>query len=127
MRTRTVVLVLDEKISLMPGMFARVQLILRAIDDAVIIPKQAVLTNPTGGNTVYLVIDGKATSRSVKLGIEQADKVQVVEGLEPGQTIIVGGHEKIVPGMEVRVVEPASNPRAASAPQSGPSRGGKLP
>ena len=81
-RTRTVELVLATQVPLMPGMFARVRLVLEAVDEAVTVPLQAVSVTPAGARVVYVVVDGKAAQREVKIGIEQAGRVQVVSGLE---------------------------------------------
>ncbi len=110
MRTRTVELVLDEPAKLMPGMFARVRLILESVADALTIPQQAVIVTPAGGQMAYVVADGKAVQRKVKVGIEQAGRVQVLAGLDSGDKIVVTGQERLKDGMEVRVAEPGKMP-----------------
>jgi membrane fusion protein (multidrug efflux system) len=121
MRTRTIELVLDEPAILMPGMFARVRLILESVEDALTIPQQAVVVTPAGGQVAYMIADGKAVQRKVKVGIEQAGRVQVLAGLEPGEKVVVTGQERLKDGMEVRVPEPAKMPGQGGSGASGPT------
>jgi multidrug efflux pump subunit AcrA (membrane-fusion protein) len=127
MRTRTVELVLDEPAKLMPGMFARVRLVLDSVENALTIPQQAVIVTPAGGQVAYVVADGKAVQRKVKVGIEQAGRVQVLAGLEPGEKIVVTGQERLKDGMDVRVAEPGKMPGQGGPGASGPAgqKGGK--
>jgi multidrug efflux pump subunit AcrA (membrane-fusion protein) len=127
MRTRTVELVLDEPAKLMPGMFARVRLVLDSVADALTIPQQAVIVTPAGGQVAYVVADGKAVQRKVKVGIEQTGRVQVLAGLEPGEKAVVTGQERLKDGMEVRVAEPGMMPGKGGPAASDPAgkKGGK--
>jgi len=127
MRTRTVELVLDESAKLMPGMFARVRLILESVADALTIPQQAVIVTPVGGQVAFVVAEGRAVQRKVKVGIEQAGRVQVLAGLEPGEKVVVTGQEKLKDGMEVRVAEPGKMPGKLGPAANGPAgqKGGK--
>lgn len=118
MRTRTVELVLAEQVPLMPGMFARVRLVLEVVDEAVTVPLQAVVMTPAGAQVVYVVVDGEALQRKVKTGIEQAGRVQVVSGLEAGAKVVVAGLERLKDGVEVRVSEPG---KSAGRPETAPN------
>jgi len=118
MRTRTVELVLNEEVTLMPGMFARVRLVLQVVDEAVTVPLQALGMTPAGAPVVYVVVDGKAVQRKLKTGIEQAGRVEVISGLEAGAKVVVAGLEKLKDGVEVRVPEPG---KSAGRPETGPN------
>jgi len=121
MRTLTVELSLTDPAKLMPGMFARVRLVLESVEDALTIPQQAVTITPAGGQVAYVVADGKAIQRKVKTGIEQAGRVQVLAGLEPGEKVVVTGQEKLKDGMEIRVAEPGKAPGKPGPGASGPA------
>lgn len=103
MRTRTIELVIQDDVELVPGMFGRVRLILESVREAVLAPAQAVAVTPTGASVVFVVIDGKAVQRKVQTGIEDGGRIQIVLGLEPGDKLIVSGHEKLKDGMQVRL------------------------
>jgi multidrug efflux pump subunit AcrA (membrane-fusion protein) len=124
MRTRTVELKLAEPAGLAPGMFARVSLVLESIENAVTVPQQSILLTPAGGQVAFVVAEGKAAVRKVKTGIEQAGRVEVLTGLEPGEKVIVTGHEKLKDGMEVRVAHPGKGKPGAS-PASKPAAAAK--
>lgn len=106
MRTRTVELAVDGPATLVPGMFARVRLVLESVQSAVTVSLQAIVKTPTGDPSVYVIVDGKAVRRKVRIGIEQTGRVQVLEGLAAGEKIAVAGHEKMKDGIEVRLTEP---------------------
>jgi len=127
MRTRTVEMKLAEPADLAPGMFARVRLVLESVENAVTVPQQTVLVMPGGGQVAYVVADGKAAMRKVKTGIEQAGRVQILAGLEPGEKVVTSGQEKLKDGMEVRVAQPGKG-QPGTSPTSKPvatSKGGR--
>jgi len=129
-RTRTVEAKIAGIPEVMPGMFARLTLKLKQADDAVVVPLAALITTPEGGKVVFVVKDGKALRRKVKTGIEASDRIQLLEGVNPGDKVIISGHKDLKDGMDVRVIEPAKqegkpNP-AGSSPtgQDGSNKAG---
>jgi membrane fusion protein (multidrug efflux system) len=91
---------LDKPIDLLPGMFARLKVLLKNIDDAVVVPLEALVTTPKG-QVVFVVEDGKAIARAVKTGIEADNRIQMVSGVQPGDKVIVAGNEKLKNGVEI--------------------------
>jgi membrane fusion protein (multidrug efflux system) len=119
-RTRTVEAKIAGILDVMPGMFARLILKLRQVDDAVVVPLAALVTTPEGDKVVFVVKDGKALRRKVKTGIEASDRIQVLEGINSGDKVIVSGHKELKDGVDVRVSESAkqegkSNPVGSSS------------
>ncbi len=102
-----------EGVPLVPGMFARVKLFLRTVPDALVIPAEALVKAPDGSTSVYLVAAGKALKRKVKAGIEEKGLVQVVEGVNVNDRVVVTGQERLKDGVEVKIAgekEPAAQP-----------------
>jgi multidrug efflux pump subunit AcrA (membrane-fusion protein) len=66
------------------GMFARMRVVLEALNQAVVVPVEAVLVTPQGDQVAVVIQDGKAVQRTVTTGIEQDRFVQVQAGLAPG-------------------------------------------
>ncbi len=68
-----------------------------------VVPRDAVTER--AGRSVVFVIDGqRAVRRNVSLGLGDDDQVEVREGVEPGERIIVRGLETLTDGTRVRVV-----------------------
>ncbi|WP_303786094.1 efflux RND transporter periplasmic adaptor subunit [Azovibrio restrictus] len=87
---------------LRPGMFVRVRLVFGERADALMIPEQAVVT---GGQTrVFRVEEGKARAVPVRLGARREGRVEVLEGLRPGDRIISAGQQKVRDGQAVQPV-----------------------
>lgn len=88
--------------SILPGQFVRIKLKGLQKRATVVVPQKAVFQTPTGP-AVYLVKDGKAVIKNIKLG-ERAGKDFIVnEGLKPGDLVIVDNLLKLRPDMPVRV------------------------
>lgn len=75
---------------LIPGAFANVQLRLSENPHALMIPSQAIIPQE-GEKSVIVARKGKAHFVKIKTGIRKSSKVEVTEGLEPGDTIISSG------------------------------------
>lgn len=75
---------------LIPGAFANVQLKLGENPRALMIPTQAII--PQEGDKIVIVArKGKAHFLTIKTGIRKSSKIEVIEGLNPGDTIITSG------------------------------------
>lgn len=99
---------------LMPGMFARAELVQGVITNAITVPQRTVARGPAGSATV-LVVNGesKVEVRPIKIDREIGTKVVVSSGLKPGEQIIVEGSQKAPPGSPVTTV-PFNQPGIAS-------------
>ena len=121
---------------LRPGMFARVNAVFGSRPSALVIPEEAIV--PQGGRTfVVKVVPGDKPETlisqrvAVKVGLRQPGKVEILEGLELDDTVVIAGHQRLQKdGTAVRVVDmskpgggkpgaaPAAPAAAASAPAS---------
>lgn len=102
LRTRTIEIVLDKPVDFIPGMFARLKVLLKTVNEAVIVPVEALVTTPKGP-VVFVVEDGKAVRRPVETGIEEGNRIQIITGVHPGDKVIVAGNEKLKDGIIVRL------------------------
>lgn len=87
---------------LVAGSFASVQVPLESDDDAILIPSQSVIPT-TKDKLVAVVRGGKVSLTKVQLGTRTADKVEVLGGLNPGDTILTTGLMQAKDGMDVVV------------------------
>ena len=115
-QTRTVLLrarIPNAEAKLMPGLFARVNLILERRGTALVVPEEAIV--PKGSaSLVVKVVDGKAEFVPVKIGRRRPGEVEIVEGLKVNDTVVTDGQIKLQPGAPVTVM--GSPPPAAEQP-----------
>ena len=83
------------------GMYANLDLNIQLREKALLIPEAALV--PNGDALFAYVIDEKTNAmlRPLKAGIRLAGKVEVLEGLKPGDKVVVEGVQKIRPGAPV--------------------------
>ena len=86
--------------ALKPGTFARVQIVTNRVDKAIVIPVSAVQTR-YGTSLVFVVRDNALTGVEVKLGDRLGPRVEILDGLDPGLTIVADGVEGLSSGMRV--------------------------
>ena len=103
-RTAEAVIVYNDGITLLPGMFARIRIELETVNNAVLIPDKAIVLNIKNEPRVFVVNNGKAQARKLDLGFEENLMVQILDGLKPGEMIVVEGNEKIKDGAMVKVI-----------------------
>ena len=87
---------------LRPGMFVRISLIIDRAQKALVVPEEAIVRR---GNQqfVFRILKGSAILTPVKLGLRETGRVEVVEGLSVGDTLVTAGHAKLREGSRVDV------------------------
>ncbi|MGH0029083.1 MAG: efflux RND transporter periplasmic adaptor subunit [Myxococcota bacterium] len=104
---------------LAPGLFANVDLEIRRIEDAVVVPESAVAQD-LQGSYVWVVDDGNTVSRRpIEIGLREQGRVEVVQGLAPGVRIVTAGIHKVSEGEAVRLSSSNLVGQARSAPAEG--------
>jgi len=96
----------NHEASLKPGFFAHVDLKVDSKSDAIVVPLTSVLPSEAG-MTAYVVQDGQAHRRVIKTGLNvTGDAVEVLEGLEAGEQLVVEGMNALQDGVPVKVLPP---------------------
>jgi len=103
-RTVLVTLVPDTTEKLRPGQAVSVNLVLETKKDILMISTSA-LTERRDGEGVFIVQGDKASWRSVATGFNDAGNIEVLEGLNPGERVIVAGFEELTDGSLIQVQE----------------------
>ena len=113
----------NRQMQLRPGMFARVSAVFGERENALVIPEEAIV--PQGGRTfVVKVVAGANKDEliservAVKVGLRQPGKVEILEGLSLGDTVVVAGQQRLQKdGTLVKVNDSskAQGPSSASA------------
>jgi membrane fusion protein (multidrug efflux system) len=87
---------------LVPGAFAKVKIQLGENDHAIMVPNVAVV--PIGRKKqIYLFKNGKATQTEITTGVRNADNIEVLTGVNLGDTVITTGLLFLKPGSDVKV------------------------
>ncbi len=94
---------------LLPGMYARAVVEQGVVEDALLVPQQAVSRDAAGQAQVSLVDgDGKLMRQTVTAERAVGDQWLITAGLKPGDRVAVEGQQKVAPGSTVRVVPVAA-------------------
>jgi RND family efflux transporter MFP subunit len=105
-----------------PGLFAKLKLIGSGTYNAILINDRAVGTDQSKKFVLVVDKENKATYRPVKLG-PLVDGLRVVkEGLQPGETIVVNGLQRVRPGMVVAPQKTAMLPEGSEKVATTPSK-----
>lgn len=95
----------DRSRRLKPGMFARVDITHDVHDDALLIPKDAILTEDRE-SSVFVIQDSMAFRRIIELGYVNTTHVEVLSGVTAGDTIVTTGKGGLKDSTRVSFVTP---------------------
>jgi RND family efflux transporter MFP subunit len=96
--------VFDESLRLKPGMFVEVQIAIGMKESVLVIPRKALLYKQNK-TYVFVMDQNKVSQREVLLGLTEEDEVEVTDGLNEGEVIVVVGVEGLKDGQRVDVVQ----------------------
>lgn len=91
--------------TLRPGMFARVQL--RFGDKSALVVPEAAIAPANDMNYVYRVDNGQVAKVGVMLGLRRRGMVEIAQGLDEGDEVLISGLQKVSDGTRVNVIPPA--------------------
>jgi membrane fusion protein, multidrug efflux system len=118
--TRTVdvrVAIEDPSMRLRPGLTALTRIVTSHVDDAILVPSQAIVRSDAGP-AVYVAVGGdgarSAELRPIGTGERTSDEVEVTKGLAAGDAVIVEGLARLKPGAKVEV-SASDEPESATA------------
>ena len=125
----------NRQLQLRPGMFARVNTVFGVREGARVIPEEAIV--PQGGRQfVIKLLSGpdektRTTQRvEVKVGLRSPGKVEILEGLEAGDSVVTAGQQRVqrdgtvVTVLDLAIARAAGPGPSASAPAAAPSAPG---
>jgi multidrug efflux system membrane fusion protein len=100
--------------TLFPSQFVNIRLLVDTLQHQTVIPVSAVQRGADGTFVFVVSPDKVANQRSVKLGVQDGDKVAVLAGLKPGDTVVVDGADRLRDGADVDI--PAKGQQKIQAP-----------
>jgi len=92
---------LEKKI--LPGMFVKADLVVNSSENTIVIPKEIIISR-NRKRMVFVVERGEADERYITTGLESIDRVEVLDGLEAGESIVSRGFETLRDDSKVRVI-----------------------
>src|SRR6185436_5463899 len=101
---------------LLPGMYVRVRLEQAETPTGIVVPQQAVTRGTAGDSVMVVAADGTVAPRPVKVGTAQGGDWVILDGVKPGEMVMVDGFQKLRGNAPVKPV-PWQRPQPASAPQ----------
>ena len=111
----------NPKHELKPGTSVQLSLTAQTIQDALVVPANAVLTAPDGTSSVMLAAaDGRAHQTAVKLGVRNGDDVQITEGVNENDKVISSGAYGLPDKTKIQIqaAEPAESGAQDAKPTS---------
>ena len=103
-------------LQLWPGQFVNVRLLLKTLEQVVVVPTSAVQRGPDG-TFVYVVGDAnKVGMRPVTLAQQDDANAVVSQGLTAADLVVTAGFARLKDGAEVKVAPPGPAPGAAATP-----------
>lgn len=114
--------------ALWPGQFCNVRVVLRTEQDAVVLPREAVMTGQSG--PYAFVADGEiARMRPIRIARMQDDVAVVASGVQPGEKVVVEGQSMLTPDARivVRNAAGAQTPEAVKSPGASKAPDGAKP
>jgi multidrug efflux system membrane fusion protein len=109
-------------LKLFPNEFVNARLRLKTLSGVTIAPLRAIQHGAPGTFVYLLEPGGMAHVQVIQTGASQAEEVQVLSGLKPGDTVIVDGVDRLREGARVRVEQAARNPPANTGPGAPPGQ-----
>lgn len=90
---------------LFPNQFVNVRLLLKVLDEALVVPSSAVQSGAAGQFVYALAPDQRIQIRAVKTGPSEGEATAVLEGLQEGDKVVLDGTDKLAEGVKVEVVK----------------------
>jgi membrane fusion protein (multidrug efflux system) len=97
---------------LAPGLFANVDLEIRRIEAAIVVPESAIAVDRQGPHVWRIDDEDKAIRQPIEIGLRERGVVEVVQGLQAGVRVVVAGSHKLSEGKQVQIAETAGLERA---------------
>ena len=117
--TRTIkvrALVHNAGAKLMPGAFANMQITLKKIDSAIMVPTQCVIPD-IRSKKVVVARGGKAEFRTVQTGVRGESLIQITDGIKAGDTVVTSALLFVKPKMDLKIVVTPDSASAGRKPR----------
>lgn len=103
--SRVTVEIIDKDHNIKPGMFAYINIETEILKNRILIPRAALLVRDRR-NLVFIVEDDLAKWHYVTIGDQNEDYIEIIDGVKPGDQVIVEGHFNLAHDSRIRVPNP---------------------
>ncbi len=86
-----------------PGGFVTIEIVRETHAATTLVPRKAVIRELKNAH-VFVARDGVAHKRTVELGLEDSERLEITSGLEPGERIVVAGQGGLKDGSTIKVL-----------------------
>jgi membrane fusion protein, multidrug efflux system len=104
---------------LWPNQFVNVHLLLEVKKNNIVVPSAAIQRGPQGTYVFAVKPDKTAEMRNVSISISQGNLVAISQGLQPGDTVVTDGQDKLQPGTKVEIRAAGVGGQSGSSGQPG--------
>ncbi len=92
---------------LKPGMFAKVKIPVDIRENAILLPRSAIIEDSIkNAQTVFVVVGGRSNRRQIELGLAEGSRVEITSGLSEGEQVVIAGQHTLKDGEAVTVMNP---------------------
>jgi membrane fusion protein, multidrug efflux system len=112
----------NEQETLFPNQFVNIKLLVNTLHDAVIVSNSAIQRGAPGTFVYVVKPDHTVAVEKVKIGPTDSQRIAILSGLEPGESVVVDGTDRLRDGAKVTVApasSTAANTGGAASPQPG--------
>ncbi len=100
---KVTVVVRDKSNQLKPGMFGRVRIVYDTRDNAIMIPKEALMSED-GASSVFVMNNMLVFRKPISTGYENGTNIEVVDGLAEGDSVVTIGHSSLQDSAKVQEI-----------------------
>lgn len=109
--------------ALFPNQFVNVKILVDTLHDQVVVPSAAIMRGSQGTYVFVVRPDHTVAMRAVKVGIQDGDNIAITKGLNPGETVVVDGGDRLSDGAPVTIPSGRKVASVTPAESAGPMRG----
>ena len=91
---------------LFPSQFVNIRLLVDTLQNQTVVPVAAIQRGADGTFVFVVKPDKTVNQRTVKLGVQDGDNVAILDGLKPGDTVVVDGADRLRDGADVEIPNP---------------------
>jgi multidrug efflux system membrane fusion protein len=114
----------NEGDALFPNQFVNVRILVKTVSNALTVPSAAIQQGSQGAFLYVVTAEGTAVVRPVKIGARSGDRSQILEGIAPGDRVVLEGTDRLRSGASVRAIGDSGSASAGGSGDGARNRAG---